>query len=108
MTNLLFPSDPGTLADMVAMQTDTFDRRDRDRIAICMNNYGPISLLYGLRTLVCTVGALLVIILAFVLWPVHDVIEEPVFWWECALQCSVFWTGEIRPLELSFPTLRFL
>ena len=93
MINLLFPSDPGSLQDMVDMQSETFDRRDRDRIAVCMNEHAPISLLYGLRTLVCTIGALLVIILAFVIWPVHDVIQEPSFWWECALQCSVFWTG---------------
>ena len=94
MIKLLFPSDPGSLKDMIDMQTETFGRRDRDRIAICKNEYGPISLLYGVRTLFCTIGALLVIILAFVIWPVHDVIQEPTFWWECALQCSVFWTGE--------------
>ena len=94
LTNLLFPSNPGTLKDMVAMQAETFARRERDRNAICKNTHGPISLLYGARTLFCTVAALLVIILAFVVWPVHDVIHQPSFWWECALQCSVFWTGQ--------------
>ena len=77
------------------MQTETFARRERDRNAICKNTHGPISLLCGVRTLLCTVAALLVIILAFVVWPVHDVIHQPSYWWECALQCSVFWTGQI-------------
>ena len=100
MANILFPSDPGSFEDMIRMQTNTFDRRDIDRIAICDNEHGPISLLYGVRTLFCTVGALLVIILAFVIWPVHDVIKDPSFWWECALQCSVFWTGFYLNFEI--------
>ena len=40
-----------------------------------------------------TVACLLVILLAFVFYPVHDVIKEPGYWWECAIQCSLFWTG---------------
>ena len=42
-----------------------------------------------------TIACLFIILLAFVFFPVHDVIKEPGYWWECAIQCSVFWTGEI-------------
>ena len=94
MMSLLFPVDPGSLEDMLEMQGDTYAKRRRDRTAICNNQYGSISLFYGLQMVLSTVAALLVIVLGFVIWPVHDVVHEPSYWWECALQCSVFWTCE--------------
>ena len=92
--DLLFPV-PGSLEDALSMQTETFERRERDRNAVCRNEYGHISVFYGIRTILCTVGALLVIILGFVIFPVHDGVREPIYWWECPLQCAVYWTGLI-------------
>ena len=92
----LFPLPPSNLTEVMCLQDDNFDRRRRGPIDICRGTYGPISLWYSARTVLMTVACLLVILLAFVFYPVHDVIKEPGYWWECAIQCSLFWTGGHR------------
>ena len=93
LLRFLFPAPPASLTEVSCLQDDTFERRRRGPIAVCRGTYGPISLWYSARTVLMTVACLLVILLAFVFYPVHDVIKEPSYWWECAIQCSLFWTG---------------
>ena len=94
LLNFLFPTPPWSLPEMMYLQNENFERRRLGPIAVCSNEYGPISAWFTVRTVIMNLACLLVILLAFVFFPVHDVIMEPSFWWECAIQCSVFWTGQ--------------
>ena len=95
LLNFLFPTPPWSLPEMMFLQNENFKRRRMGPIAVCSNEYGPISAWFTVRTVLMNLALLLIILFAFVFFPVHDVIMEPSYWWECALQCSIFWTGQL-------------
>jgi hypothetical protein len=36
-----------------------------------------------------------IVLIGFVLWPTSDVLHHPEHWYECMLQCSIVWCGEL-------------
>ena len=122
LASILFPPPPASLAVMRREQAAAFARRAKECTAVVQGEAEATSVLYWLRSLVSSLASLLVVLVAFVLWPVHDVLVEPGYWWgpglqdhllllllllllltttqadlasrwECALQCSCIWTA---------------
>ena len=62
-------------------QNATFARRAKECTAVVKGQGEGTSILYWLRSLVSSLASLLVVLVAFVLWPVHDVLVEPGYWW---------------------------
>ena len=47
---------------------------------VCQGEYPPVSLLYWIRSLLAIAASLLLILVGFVLWPVHDVLLDQSYW----------------------------
>ena len=101
LLSFLFPTPPASLTEVTYIQNENLERRRRGPIMVCSNQYGEISGWFTVRSVVMCLACLLVILLAFVFFPVHDVIREPWYWWECAIQCSVFWTALVGMFLIS-------
>ena len=43
--------------------------------------YPPVSIFYWVRSLFSIALSLLLILVGFVLWPVHDVLKDESYWW---------------------------
>ena len=47
---------------------------------MCEGEYPPVSILYWIRSLLAIAASLLLILVGFVLWPVHDVLLDESYW----------------------------
>ena len=69
-------------------------RRDEACLALVESTYKAESYKYLLRPLGSALLGILVVVVGLVVWPQHDVVKYPEYWWEClVLQCDVIWVN---------------
>lgn len=80
MVTILFPPAPHSLLGMRKEQKAAFGRRSRDRLAVCRSLYPGTSGWYWVRSTLSVLLSLLVILVGFVFFPVHNVLLDESFW----------------------------
>ena len=69
-------------------------RRDEDWMKLVLNTNVKESSKYLLRPIGGACLGIIVVVIGLVVWPQHDVVVEPKYWWEClVLQCDVIWVN---------------
>ena len=106
--SILLPPPSVRYTRMRKEQEATFAKRESDQIAVgCViknkphthsvhpwcfecpvshlqmieGTYPPVSIFYWVRSLFSIALSLLLILVGFVLWPVHDVLKDESYWW---------------------------
>ena len=95
--SILLPPPSVRYTRMRKEQEATFAKRESDQIAVgwviwCFEcpvshfqmiegTYPPVSIFYWVRSLFSIALSLLLILVGFVLWPVHDVLKDESYWW---------------------------